>query len=883
MSAALKGRVVGFLVVIAVAWLGGRATTAPSRKNTSSGPKDQMSAMGRAAARARAASEAAAHGVSQKDFDAADVCVNELECEDGDHAPLPDGPSSTQSETSIAVDSTGQHIVIGFNDFRGFSQNPVSLSGFMYSDDGGAHFVDGGQLPSPGLDVVGGSKLPQVFGDPDVKYVGGCTFIYSSIIVKKFSATQAAQTLGVHRSTDCGHTWTGPYEVTSATNPNGHVDVNGGPLDDADKEFIDVDPDTGRVLLSWTNFTPTSAEISTTYSDNITAATPTWSTRRIVGNTPDDGQASVPRFAGHGSPMAYVAWSRFPGGLTNQVAFARSTDNGATWSATTDLAPSPFYTVDYILGNDRVNASPSLAVDNSNSSGRGNLYVVYANNDSGDGADIAFQRSTDEGLSFSAPILLNSRPGHDRSQWFPWVTVDTTTGRVHVFYYDQGIADSGDQTVVTHTYSDDGGHTWKQPLPLTDRPFHAGWGNDTGQPNLGDYNQSVAQAGDLYVVYAEATRPPAGFADGQPTASMTVPDVAFGRLSTEDHKFKATSLDLAGVAFTESGGNGYIDPGDTVQLTISIRNYVTNPLNAAKVRGIQSSLATSTPGVSVVQGSSNFKNLDPGETGASEKSFVLKIEPGFAPGTRIELALQISSAEHGGTTLLHTLFTGTPAPAALLTQNFDGVAPGGLPSGWTAAHGAGANTVRWTTNNTFCGTTSNAAFHRNAADGPGPSPFTNGRWERLISPAFVVPADADYVTVDMDVCYDTEDDPGFNVLAYDGFFLRVADLTAGRLLRSVLIEAFADEFTTGSFFHYPKHFPRSGNPAYFEDMSAWAGDSGGFRHVRLRLPGMAGSTAQLRFEFTQDEFATCADVRPGHTCGVAVDNLIVRSVRSTAP
>jgi hypothetical protein len=99
----------------------------------------------------------------------------------------------------------------------------------------------------------------------------------------------------------------------------------------------------------------------------------------------------------------------------------------------------------------------------------------------------------------------------------------------------------------------------------------------------------------------------------------------------------------------------------------------------------------------------------------------------------------------------------------------------------------------------------------------------------------------------------------------------------------VLIEAFADEFTTGSFFHYPKHFPRSGNPAYFEDMSAWAGDSGGFRHVRLRLPGMAGSTAQLRFEFTQDEFATCADVRPGHTCGVAVDNLIVRSVRSTAP
>jgi hypothetical protein len=110
----------------------------------------------------------------------------------------------------------------------------------------------------------------------------------------------------------------------------------------------------------------------------------------------------------------------------------------------------------------------------------------------------------------------------------------------------------------------------------------------------------------------------------------------------------------------------------------------------------------------------------------------------------------------------------------------------------------------------------------------------------------------------------------------------VTDLTPGRLLRSVLAEAFADEFTTGSFSHYPKHFPRGGAP-YFEDMSAWAGESHGARHVRLRLPGMAGSTAQLRFEYTQDAIGVCSDVRPGHTCGVSVDNIVVRSVISTTP
>ncbi len=71
-------------------------------------------------------------------------------------------------------------------------------------------------------------------------------------------------------------------------------------------------------------------------------------------------------------------------------------------------------------------------------------------------------------------------------------------------------------------------------------------------------------------------------------------------------------------------------------------------------------------------------------------------------------------------------------------------------------------------------------------------------------------------------------------------------------MRSVLVEAFADEFTTDGFKHFPKHLPRNGNPAYLQDMSVWAGDSEGAQHVRLRLPGMAGTTAQLRFEFTQD-------------------------------
>ncbi|HWE30241.1 MAG TPA: hypothetical protein VHB97_19680, partial [Polyangia bacterium] len=136
---------------------------------------------------------------------------------------------------------------------------------------------------------------------------------------------------------------------------------------------------------------------------------------------------------------------------------------------------------------------------------------------------------------------------------------------------------------------------------------------------------------------------------------------------------------------------------------------------------------------------------------------------------------------------------------------------------------------------------------------------------------------------EFDVCYDSEDDPSFNVLAYDGLLLRIFDNTPGRLARSVLADAFATKITTGDAEGYPKHFPRNSSSAYFQDMSAWAGDSGGMRHVKMRLPGMAGSTVQLRWEFTQDGGGTCADVRPGHSCGVFIDNIVMNSEKLATP
>ena len=82
--------------------------------------------------------------------------------------------------------------------------------------------------------------------------------------------------------------------------------------------------------------------------------------------------------------------------------------------------------------------------------------------------------------------------------------------------------------------------------------------------------------------------------------------------------------------------------------------------------------------------------------------------------------------------------------------------------------------------------------------------------------------------------------------------------------------------------HFTRHISTPVNTVAGSSWSAWAGASGGFQHVHFRLPGMAGTTAQLRFEYAQDLFGSCADVRPGHSCGVMIDNVHVSSVKSAA-
>lgn len=895
-SGTAAARALGVAVVIGVVGAASAQTTTTTA--TVGVTKKQirtsaMSPMGALANRVRSQVAAGRRGTFS--LTASGAAGVDDECDDCNYDPdftFPGGGGN--AEIRVAVDPSGQNIVIGFNDARGFATTPTSLSGVARSSDGGLTFVDGGRLPNGPTTTVGTTVVPQIFGDPDVKWVAGgsgCNFVYSSIMVKRHpatgTATGTAQTMSIHTTTNCGVSWTGPIEVTPATNPTGVTTGGGSARDAADKEFIDVDPDTGRVLITWTNFT-VGQEIRAAYSDNLFSATPTWSSSVIVSPVGFPGSASVqgsmPRFVGGGSPNAYIVWEQFstatdPSGYNKfNVGYSRSTDNGVSWSAPVSLT-TPFQQPDQILGNDRVHSFPSIAVDNSGGANQGNIYVTYASNASGDGADVMVQRSTDGGLSFSSPVSLSPRPGSDRSQWFPTVAVDSSSGRVSVVYYDQSVAGSGDLTQATWVYSDNGGLTWARPSRVCappagigatnacDRPFRAGFGNDTGQPNLGDYIGADALLAALYTSFA-GTPKIVGYTDGQPSGSMTTPELRFRKLSVA-----GPSLDLGNITIVDSGGNGYIDAGDTVKMVVALNNFVTNPATSpATHTGVTGTLSTTTPGVTLLRSMVSYANIAAGATVPNTLEYVFQVSPGFVPGTPIDFNLAISTGQGSGSLAFYRN-TGTPEATTIFSENFNGVASGTLPAGWATAHAGGTNTVPWTTNSSFCGTSSNGLFHVNANDATNPT-----RFERAFSPLITVPTNAAYVTLEFDTCYDTEDDPSYNVLAYDGLMLRITDQTPGRTLRSVLVEAFAEEFTTGSINHHPKHLPRNNSSAYLQDLSAWAGFSNGFKPVKLRLPGMQGSRVQMRWEYTQDSGGICSDIRPGHSCGVMVDNIVMKSV-----
>jgi hypothetical protein len=216
----------------------------------------------------------------------------------------------------------------------------------------------------------------------------------------------------------------------------------------------------------------------------------TWSSPTTIPTRPVFGTLDV------GSDGAlYVVGA--PDQTLNEMVVAKSLN-------AQDAGQTPIFTsVNVSMGGSmRLSAGPNpggllgqawIAVDRSSGSTQNNIYVLCSVNPPGsDPLDVHFIRSTDGGLTWSAPLRINDDPANSNTwQWFGTMSV-APNGRIDVVWNDTRNSPADNSISETYyAYSLDGGATFSKNIPLTPAwNSHVGWPN---QDKIGDYYHMVSE------------------------------------------------------------------------------------------------------------------------------------------------------------------------------------------------------------------------------------------------------------------------------------------------------------------------------------------------------------------------------------------------------
>jgi len=266
-----------------------------------------------------------------------------------------------------------------------------------------------------------------------------------------------------------------------------------------DKHWCAIDRKNNNIYLTWTQFDKYGSEnpqdrsiilFSKSTDQGISWSSPI-KINQIDGDCIDSDntvEGAVPAVGTEG--QIYVSWAG-----PNGIVFNKSYDQGNTWLAEEikiDPMPSGW---DYgVPGIYRANGLPVTACDLSNGPNRGTIYVNWSDQRNGpNDTDIWLSKSTDEGLTWSAPVKVNNDPP-GRHQFFTWMTVDQTTGYLYFIFYDRR-NHSDNSTDVFLAISEDGGNTFIN-RKISESPF-------IPDENVffGDYTNIIAHNGIVRPVW----------------------------------------------------------------------------------------------------------------------------------------------------------------------------------------------------------------------------------------------------------------------------------------------------------------------------------------------------------------------------------------------
>ena len=318
----------------------------------------------------------------------------------------------------------------------------------------------------------------------------------------------------IAKSTDKGKNWTPHITV---------IEHKGDMTPDSafeDKYYIEIDrsptsPYRGWIYTPWKRVTDRDSATEIVFARSTDGGL-TWS--EPIGISPRKPGTSTHITFGQSFPLVkagangeiYAVWNDGP---ARSIGFARSTDGGETWSDPTypvtgyEYLGTERFIVDgngdtteryhVLKGTFRAETYPTVAVDYSNSSRRGWIYLCWS---AGKFPDVHFIRSTDGGATWSQPKIIQSEAFGD--QWWPWISVDETNGDIAVMYSDSR-NDLENIFIDTYvSYSNDGGDTWIDRIvtdavsDFRDNPF-------VNQIFAGDYSGNAFYDGRIYPAFLD--------------------------------------------------------------------------------------------------------------------------------------------------------------------------------------------------------------------------------------------------------------------------------------------------------------------------------------------------------------------------------------------
>jgi hypothetical protein len=352
-------------------------------------------------------------------------------------------PASNSAVTrGFSAARCGSSVAVGFGDSD--PGNSTSFAGYSVSTNGGRSFRDLGVLPvstqdsGNGPDTLGGNIFSLACGDSNHFYYAApflaanfpaglnCDPICSAISVS--TSKDGGTSWGLPQIAAASffdtHTLDSPSIAVDPTNPKrlyvAYLDQNFiGPFDYVFPECYGSGAEELRVVGS---------------SDGGVTWTP-----HVVDHVCDTsadpertGLFAAPKVVVSPGGKVYLAYAFHPSlpifgapPASNEIRFTRSLDQGNTFS-------TPM-----VVSTDAINnALPHLAVDRTNSTHRGEIYLTWSGTPTGTYTDVLVSDSVNFGLSFSFPRPISSAPaaGAGRFQTNPVISVDND-GQVAACFY----------------------------------------------------------------------------------------------------------------------------------------------------------------------------------------------------------------------------------------------------------------------------------------------------------------------------------------------------------------------------------------------------------------------------------------------------------------